>query len=290
MILVVSTFITHKRPVNRFNRLDVFKHTLKSYSKIKWSRVYLFVKLDWEFRSRKEEMKNFIKQIFADVMIEIVWDRYEKQKDWEKPISNITREDDLIWFTQNDDHPFIDIDTDLLEEGILLLKKDESRFKSLYLSHWTEVLRLSGKNRLPERIENYVRFKATLLDSIQIFNSNFLKYIFLELDWNGKNYNRIDTILRQNSLWGNKNGNMENELQVIYIPLRELCRKFEGYRHVNMIDVPKLEFSYEIQKPFRKKEDIIKTINASHNSMWTDNNDFSIPAEWIDHSISLYKI
>jgi hypothetical protein len=289
MILVISCFITHKRPVNRYDRLDIFKHTLKSYSKINWKNVYLFIKLDWEFRSRRGELKEFINTVFHGVSVQIEWTRYEKQGEWKSFIETVTKEDDLIWFTQNDDHPFIDEDLSVLNEGVNLLESDPAPFKSLYFSHWPEILRLSGKLSQPEKVGNYIRFHATMLDAIQIFSSKFIRYIFLDVNWGGKRYKRIDTLLRQRSIWGESNGNMDDGLQVIYVPLRELCRKFSAYGHVHMHNVPALEFSYEIQKPNRGRQDVISLITAEHSSMWTKDNDFSIPEEWIEQSVNLYK-
>jgi hypothetical protein len=150
-------------------------------------------------------------------------------------------------------------------------------------------LRLSGKLAQPEKVGNYIRFHATMLDAIQIFSSKFIRYIFLDVNWGGKRYKRIDTLLRQRSIWGESNGNMDDGLQVIYVPLRELCRKFSAYGHVHMHNVLPLEFSYEIQKPNRDRQDVISLITAEHSSMWTKDNDFSIPEEWIEQSVNLYK-
>jgi hypothetical protein len=289
MILVLSCFVTHKRQVNKLNRLEVFKHTLKSYSRIKWERIFLFIKLDSEFKSQKEELEFFIAAIFCDIPIAIEWTRYERQSDWQVFVEMITRENKLIWFTQNDDHPFIDTDLKVLNEGINLLNQDPEPYRSLYFSHWPEILKLSGKLAYPELVGSYVKFKATLIDSIQIFSSDLFRYLFLDLDWRGKRYARIDTLLRQRSIWGQSEGNTDLELQNIYVPLRELCRKFFGYDHVGMENVSALQPAYEIQALPRGRDDLITLMRAKHHSPWTQNNNFSVPDEWIERSISLYS-
>ena len=37
----------------------------------------------------------------------------------------------LVWFMQNDDHPFVDVDTDVLCEGLARMRRDPSRFITL---------------------------------------------------------------------------------------------------------------------------------------------------------------
>ena len=63
----------------------------------------------------------------------------------------------LVFFLQNDDHVFIDVDTSVLCRGLTLLHSEPSRFKSLYMAHWPEALRLSGKVSPPRRVESLVR-------------------------------------------------------------------------------------------------------------------------------------
>jgi hypothetical protein len=157
--------------------------TLKSYSKIKWKKVHLRIRLDTEFEPRRTELAEFIHECFGPVDLE--YKRYEHQHEWRSLIEQVCAEDDLVWFTQNDDHVFVEPDTAYLETGLELLRKDPAVFKTIYFSHWPEILRLSGKLGPPERVGQWVRFKCTLVDAIQIMNSNFLKFLFLDLDWHG---------------------------------------------------------------------------------------------------------
>ena len=288
MILLMSAFITHDRALNRHNRLDVLMMTLKSYSKISWDRVYLFLKLDTEFLPFALELEVFIKLIFPNTNVSIVWNRFETQKEWARTIKRITSSGNLIWFTQNDDHPFVDINTDLIREGQSLLGSQSGEMASIYLSHWPEILKLSGKNQRPLEHGNFISFRATLLDSIQIFSPALLEYIFLELDWGDRRYKRIDMLLRQNSIWA-ESGNTDLELQTVYVPLREQCRKFSAYSHVAMNSVSPLTPSFEIIEIDRTPVSVKKLMLARHESEWTRNNQFRIPKSWIKISQNLYK-
>jgi hypothetical protein len=300
MILLISCFITHDRPVNTCNRLDLFKHTLKSYARIDWDDVYLLIKLDEEFEPREEELKKFIKKIFSKNKVVYIPERFEYQWQWQELIKKISNKDNVVWFTQNDDHPFIDINLKVLYEGVDLLLKDKGKYRSIYLSHWTEVLRLSGKFCKPKIVGNYVKFQTTIFDSIQIFNTEYLRYIFLHLDWGDKQFKRIDSLMlfdefkpALDAICGVTNTKRYSPMQNVYVPLRELCRKYSGYSHVNMEWVKPLELSnnqsFRIKSPPFDDLNIINTMTANHNSPWTLNNNFKIPQVWINISLSLYK-
>jgi hypothetical protein len=299
MILLISCFVTHDRPVNTCNRLDLFKHTLKSYARIDWDDVYLLIKLDEEFKPREEELKKFIKKIFSKNKVVYIPERFEYQWQWQELIKKISNKDNVVWFTQNDDHPFIDINLQVLYEGVDLLLKDKHKYRSIYLSHWPEILRLSGKFSNPKIVGNYVKFQTTIFDSIQIFNTEYLKYIFLHLDWGDKQLKRIDSLRffdefkpAFDAIWGGCSARY-SPMQNMYVPLREFCRKYSGYSHVSMEWVEPLELSsdhsFNIKRPPFDDLNIINTMTANHNSQWTLNNKFKIPQRWINKSLSLYK-
>jgi len=167
-----------------------------------------------------------------------------------------------------------------------LLIQDRSKYKSIYISHWPEILKLSGKTQQPILIGNYIKFNLTLLDSIQIFNLNILYHLFVEYTWKQPEHIRIDSIITEIS----NHPTTENPLkQVVYVPLRELVRHFDGYDHVNMdnthyrpLELPSNTFNYS-------KDTLKAKMTPYHISAWTDNNYFMIPQEWININASLYK-
>lgn len=161
----------------------------------------------------------------------------------------------------------------------------QMKHKSIYFSHWPEIIKLSGKYQQPDRINNYIKFNLSLLDSIQIFNLKFLYYIFVEYNWKNDHI-RIDSILNEIS---SKPGEDNPLLQTIYVPLRELVRHFDGYGHVNIdtssylpLELPCNTFNYS-------KNILLNKITASHKSPWTKNNKFQIPQEWININLSLHS-
>jgi hypothetical protein len=287
MILLMSSFITHDRPSNRHNRLDVLMMTLKSYSRLTWREVHLYLKLDEEFRPFQDELEQFVRKVFLDTEVKIVWERFERQEDWQPVITEIVGKNDFVWFFQNDDHPFIDLDTKLITDGLRLLEQEPNEYASIYLSHWPEILKLAGKNGEPELKGRYLAFDGTLLDSIQIFTPKLLNHIFTEIDWNGVRYKRIDELLRQRAIWGEV-GNTDSSLQKIYVPLREQCRKFAAYSHVYMDSVDPLKPNYEIEPLNYSDQSVRDLIFADHKSFWTQNNEYVLPESVVKIIQDLY--
>jgi hypothetical protein len=308
--LLLSVFITHARANvpwnvgNRYNRLDVFKYTLESYARMKWDRVYLFVELDTDLLSRADEVKDHVVKLFGTRDVHLQFNRFTRQPEWctffKQEYS--TEEDRLIWFGQCDDHVFIDFNLDIVNEGFELLRKDTSKFKSLYYSHWPEIMPLTGKLGTQTRVGNYVKFIGTMADAIQVFNLNYMKYLFTELDWKGREFKKIDNVVLQRSLWcdpknvqdyGPQIAHYMDNLQTIYVPLRELARHFDGYFHVGIQhgdndEFPLVKLPHASNDFSRSPDKIRRQLRIPHSSPWTKGNAFVVPDEWIETSIALY--
>jgi hypothetical protein len=275
--------------------------------------MYLFVELENEFLPRKQELIEYVKSLFGEQNVHLTFKHLVKREDVKSFLDTAYAgcEDKLIWFGINDDHVFVDIDTDVLEEGLTLVKNDKSKFKTLYYSHWPEVLRLSGKLNNQERVGNYVKFTATLLDAIQIFNLNYLRYLYGEVVWNfnesffvGREHKKIEALILQSNIWtdpkapyryaeGLINSYVDN-LQTIYVPLRELARHFDGYSHVKMrlddlAEYPEMKLPKELNLISYTPSEIIRRIHVHHESLWTDGNTFKIPDEWVNTILALYS-
>jgi len=290
MILLISSFVTNQRGYNRYSRFDIFKYMLHSYKDIPFSEIYLFILLDNEFIHNQENLTNYIYTTFSNLekdKIHITYDRYYQQAQWMPFINQLVEkhgENELVWFTQNDDHIFVDFNMDILNEGLEILKNEPNKHKSIYFSHWPEIIRMSGKYQQPILVGNYVKFELSLLDSIQIFNLKFLYDIFIECKWK-TDHIRIDTVLCDITSKVHDDNCLSHS---IFVPLREMVRHFDGYDHVQMdrkacgpLVLPSNTFYYS-------KEVLKNKITAHHHSFWTKNNHFQIPQEWIDINLSLH--
>ena len=300
MILVESVFITDVRCTpgeNRYPRYDIFKWTLSTYKKLKFEKMYFFIKLDTNFENRKEDITAHIHECFPGIPIEIQFTRWTLQDEWRPFMTKLYEEngpDALIWFLQNDDHPFLDFDSTLWDEGLELMKVDPSPYKSMYISHWPEILRLTGKLGTQERVGNFVRFKGTLLDTFQIHNMAYMKYLFLELDWKGTSFNRIDGLMIQPNLtcaqWTHGLYRPTESLQTIYVPLREFCRKFNGYawQNIDLHLFPPLKLPPDENIIDYSEGHLVNRMTAFIETGWTTDNKFKIPNEWVEDMLNLY--
>jgi len=285
MYLIVSVFITDVRWPHsvdiwgppRYDRLDIFKETLKSYSGIVFDKILLFVKLDVNYSHRWSELQSHCTEIFGnDIILEPK--RLERQDEWIPIVSQIP-ENKLVWFCQCDDHVFIDFDKEVLNEGLELMRKDASPKKALVYSHWPELIRDAGVFGDAQRVgDSYIRITRNYKDPLYIWSQPVMKEIFIENKW-------------PESLW--KRGMVdalpfEISKMAVYVPLRELCRHFDGYAHVKMseIDFPRLTLPLQ---ELKYTEDYLRArfrtphIGAWH---WLMAN---IPKEWEDRMIELYR-
>jgi hypothetical protein len=292
MIFLLNCFVTNQRPayLNRYDRYQIFKYMLYSYRHLPFTDMYLFIKLDTEYNGLQEETSDYIYNLFHHLSrdnIHITYERYTKQEQWVSFITHLykTNPEDMVFLCNNDDHIFIDVNNDLVIEGVELLKKEKNKLKSLYLSHFPEILKHSLLFE-PVRLGNYVKCNLSLFDSIQIMGMELIYFIFVTHKWRAE-HKRIDSVLDEVSL----KPAITNEInQVLYISLRELCRKFNGYGHVG-IDVNVFPPLHLPQNTFYySNSDIEKRITVPHTG-WTvmSNNKKEIPQEWITTSIGLYK-
>jgi hypothetical protein len=284
LVLVMSVFITNDRPKNRYPRLDVFKYTLQSYSIIPFKKLYLYIELDKEFQNKKDHLEGYIKELFPNTPIKLQWKRKEYQSDWQDLVTEIVNDPapPYVWFAQCDDHVFIEKDISMLEEGLEAMRTHPHPFKTLYYSHWPEIIRLASI-RNPSIVGGYLHFKENNADSIQVMSPDMFRYFMQDIDWKGQRLIKIDYISTE-SFYG-----MSSGIQTVFVPLKEMCRHFDGYGHVGMseADCPSLllppernDFSITIDR-------LIKCFTAPHTSAWTLYQT-SIPYTWIIKMLNLY--
>jgi hypothetical protein len=128
-----------------------------------------------------------------------------------------------------------------------------------------------------------------------------LKFLFTKLDWRGKALKKIDNLVLQRSVWCDPKNVRDRDghfyidnLQTVYVPLRELARHFDGYSHVWIKDGPNDEFPllkipHEANIFNRSSGMIRRQMQATQDSEWTEGNTFTVPNEWVETSIALYR-
>ena len=232
MILFFNVFITdtHAKGVaayqNRenaksFDKLDIYKYSLASLANVyPWKKVIISTKLDENYSHRRDELNNFIQQEFGKYDLLIRDYRNETQLEWQKDYELL--DDNLIWYSGNHDHVYIDNDYQYLYESVDLIKDLPGLF-SMQFSHWPEFV-----------FEPYDGFKQKQFSvfamqiigkyhhSLQIISKDLYKYYWFEQE------------LPKDQIWGRTDNffsDVFHEEILTFVPVRELCRHFDGYQH-----------------------------------------------------------
>lgn len=233
MILFVNVFITDKKHSNynpydrglypEVNPYEVFKYSLASLSVIKWSKVIIYCLLDDDYEHNREDLAKTVKELFGDCSL--YFHRNVLQKQWQKAIEEI--DDELVWFTGNHDHVFIDYETSVLDAIVSEMMKRDEKYMSCYFSHWPELLAGLSHWGFIEKDRNFFTYRRPDSDSIQIVTKELLKEWWWGEDYGDRQIPRTDHCVKQVPT-------------LMFIPMRELCRHFDGYkRQICHVDINK---------------------------------------------------
>jgi len=232
MILFFNVFITdthakgvaayqNREMAKNYDKLDIYKYSLASLSNIyPWKKVIISTKLDENYNCRREELNNFIKQEFGKYDLIIRDYRNETQEDWQKDVELL--DDNLIWFSGNHDHVFIDNDYKYFSRFVNDFNNKTGLF-ALQYSHWPEFLYdpfFFGKKA--EFDGRYIKMFGQYHHSLQIISKDLYKYYWFNFD------------LPKDQVWGRTDNFIsdifKDEIE-IYVSLKEFCRHFDGYQH-----------------------------------------------------------
>ena len=249
--LVVSVYITEARKGahrHRYPRFDVFMYSLRSYAALPVERAYLYVELDRKLpdrEARQQQLKANASLLFGRRLVALEERRLDQQRQWQREFNTTLAIDGsegadgqrLAFFVQNDDHPYVDYDSQVLCEGVARLRADQSRFKSIFMSHWPEIVGLAAKVQRVELAGSYAVANMTQTDSYQIFNWGYLRHLLVELPWTSR-LKRIDELLRWRGIYNESAKlamhHIREPWSIMYVPLREQCRKFDAYMHAGI--------------------------------------------------------
>ncbi len=251
MILFVNVFVTNQRfwgkhaklkATRVHDKLDIFLYMLSSYASISWSEVHIYYDIDSEFEHRKDEAKKHITELFPENLFLNSY-RISTQRDWSSAIDRLNpSNNELIWFTCNDDHIFIDSDLKTLESAVDVARKclQATPHVAILVSHWQEAVASLERYRLAKKIgyhqaeSLYYRAAALWREAdctvtsykttagIQIVSKALLAHWFSDCE-------RLPTDLRRTDLIMSCPDD-----QVTIIPDKEMARHFDGYSHVGI--------------------------------------------------------
>ena len=233
MILFCNTLITESKPFGKgnvvrdnlksFNNLDIFKYSLASLAvAYDWSKVILKISLDDCYKHRQDELEQFIQSNFNQFNLVLEWQRSEYQNNWKRDYELL--DDNLIWYYCNHDHIFLDSSRDYLAELVDTIKDEE--LCSLQFSHFPENIRTAKINPKYTIHNNHISFESINFDSIQIITKELYRRWWFEGEFNHIKLGRPD-------FFGIGLAEIKSmPLHKVIVPLKEICRHFDGYQHV----------------------------------------------------------
>lgn len=249
MILLCNTFITETRPpigkgfvfrenLKSFSNYDIFKYSLASLAvAYPWSKVILYVELDEIYKDKEQELEQYINDLFGSNKLIYRNKRNEYQNDWKQTYDLL--DDNLIWFYCNHDHIFFDSSNEYLEELVNTVKDEE--LCSVQFSHFPENIRTVKQGLYPHPLipykqdpsyqanENCLSVDSINFDSIQIITKELYHRWWFEGEFNHIKFPRPDYF-----------GIGLVEVKPVpthktVVPLKEICRHFDGYQHIQPI-------------------------------------------------------
>lgn len=291
MILIINSKITAHRGLNyrqeenpnypQNNRMDVFKYCLSAFEKMKpiLSKVFLYIEVSSEFSNRKDELENYIKELFPPEMLVLNWYRNNFKSDWLNVCEEISKvDDDVIWHSGNDDHIFIDSSLDILKEGLDLIKNDEEMMAQMSFSHEPEMIKVASylNGELTES-GNYVKIRWRNTDGIHIVKKDRFLLYWKHICPSDKMNFRPDGICDFN------NPICTDDLLVsnVYVPTKELVRHFDGYGHVGRLNnispplfIPQgfFEKNIKIKYGYSERDNNYTNLNPSSDLMYAYSN------------------
>ena len=217
-------------------KIDVVRYTLASYANIQWDKV--IIRFECEDKSEEDSFENFCAELFPLATIERR--RSATAFEYSEALKSLTVGDDAwIFFSPNNDHPFLGKPDDLQKYICLtneVASKNPDNDVALLYSHFTESI-LDNYPTDPQWGYFGFRFKKVIkdnelayitrsnlapLDSIQVFRLGYLKKLFAQTQNKGR-------VIRLEDL--EFCASVDHNMIQIH-PKIELCRHYDGYFHL----------------------------------------------------------
>lgn len=217
------------------DKVDVFKFMLESLAVYpSWNKVGLYIKLDSQYESRKQELQEYIISLFPNC--DLGWYRNEHQTDWRIALEDFIANGENTFFSCNHDHIFIGRISTLKLIDDELKRVTQDRIRQCYISHWPEMIGLAYHHKHKE-YDGLVSFKMGTRDGIQILSSDALRYWFFESDYGDLKFGRTDGVHTQN---------IPHEEAEILVSFQECVRHFDGYHRPGICQALSLPKSKDV--------------------------------------------
>ena len=287
MILMNNVFLTHTTMGNggqvyfrgnlpQEDKMNIYKYALASMAKMyPWKKAIIYFSLDEPYVEREKELIEFIEKEYSHVDLILRNKRNEYVQDWINTYELL--DDELIYFCCNHDHVFIEKDTDYTIKYFDAFRKMHdcnNEFSSIYFTHWPEVVAqmfMKGFNLTNVDGLDMTYFNTgqhALIDSVQVLTNALYKEWWM----NGLDKNLFfprsdhkECIYKYKTLPSTK----------VFVPLKEICRHFDAYCHINppislndcpALSIPNGFFNNDIKLSFGKKTEGYTSCDPTQNN------------------------
>lgn len=255
MILFVDTYLSEialspNRKLERFltqvqensyvyrkqSKIDIFRYSLASYACLSWSKVV--VRVSGDDRPAIEALVTYVKDLFPNA--EVMLTRSDTGSKYAEALAKLGPGDPWIFFSPNNDHPFVHHDTGVFEPLLKAAEEAERNYGhpvSILFSHFTETINSIRPNKflygytgdfcqiLCEDDASYtVKYDHLSLLSLQIFRrSHLLKMMTTAGD---------RRVIRTECLGQYNDYHMPT---IVIVPKEECCRHYDAYMHTSFV-------------------------------------------------------
>jgi hypothetical protein len=242
MILLANLKITNKRLdpnggaslrgqyLKTHDRMDVWKYHISSYVPLLplISKAVIFLDIaNSEYAGQEASVENHLRSLIPEDKLILNFYRNNTQKDWQQSCEEIIFpiDDNVICDNPNDDHIFLAPNIEIMQEGIDIVSRHDNPATQFCYTHWPEQTRMAHEwNWNYTDSGNFAYGSHRTIESININRKERLKHYWYSQDLgNATDYFRVEHIHNRTSMYPDGN--------IVYIPLREQVRHFDGYEH-----------------------------------------------------------
>ena len=218
------------------SKIDILKYTIASYTSIKWAGV--IIRVDGDAKKEIRELGPYISECFPEAKIEFI--RSDTGAKYAEVLTRMLKGNPWIFFSPNNDHPFIYNNPDIITSLLKSAEKAEKKFGlpvTILYSHFTESINSVGHSGFlygytgdfckivdEDEFSYTVKFDHACLMSLQIFRAQHL-YEMMKAAGDSR-------VIRTECLGEHINYQTES-IQVV--PKVECCRHYDAYMHTSFV-------------------------------------------------------
>ena len=209
------------------NRFDVARYSFASFAPLAplVSKFIFYLEMADGHAGQEAEMQQWLEEVLPKEKLSLHWHRCNNIAQWREAAVEIDAIDDnLIFPAGNEDHIFMDSNTEVFRRGLELISNDPDPAAVLMTSHYPEGIRSSHyyKGEL-SACGNYVSYTFGNNDALRVMKKEFF-------NWYLDQVKDPNMLIFRTEHWNN----IILPTNKIYIPTKEQFRHYDGYAHVKI--------------------------------------------------------